>query len=305
MPALRTDAVRVIVPATCANLGPGFDTLGLALEITDALTAMVTDDPGVLVEVAGEGVDDVPRDATNLVVRAMALGFTALGVRPTGFVLRCDNVIPHGRGLGSSAAAIIGGLALARAMVVDGQELLSDGDLLQVALQLESHPDNLAPALFGSFTTAWLNGDAAEWVRHDVHADVHPIIAVPDFQVPTKHARSALPATVSRDEAIFNIGRAALLVHAMTQEPALLLTATEDRLHQEARRAMYPASMALVDSLRADGIAAAISGAGPTVLAFGDAPVLAQVREAAGAQWDVRTSAIAARGAHATPVSRP
>lgn len=305
MPDLRTDAVRVLVPATCANIGPGFDTLGLALDVHDTLTAMATDDPGVLVEVAGHGADDVPRDAGNLVVRAMALGFAAMDVRPTGFVLRCDNVIPHGRGLGSSAAAIIGGLVLARAMVVDGDARMGDADLLQVALRLESHPDNLAPALLGSFTTAWLNAGVAEWVRHEVHPDVQPIIAIPDFQVPTKQARSALAPTVSRDEAVFNIGRAALLVHAMTQEPGLLLTATEDRLHQEPRRAMYPQSMDLVDRLRADGIAAAISGAGPAVLAFGGPAVLDRVRASAGERWDVRRTAIATRGAHTTPVLQP
>jgi len=305
MATLQTDAVRVLVPATCANLGPGFDTLGLALEIRDSLTAMVTEDKGVLVEVEGQGVADVPRDATNLVVRAMALGFAALDVRPAGFVLRCTNVIPHGRGLGSSAAAIIGGLALARALVLDGDQLLTDSDLLQLALQLESHPDNLAPALFGGFTTAWLNAGVGEWVRHEVHPDIHPIIAIPDFQVPTKQARSALTAMVSRDEAIFNIGRSALLVHAMTQDPALLLPATEDRLHQEARRAMYPQSMALVDALRLTGIPAAISGAGPAVLAFGNATVLEQVKGVAGAHWDVSRREIAARGTLVTPVSQP
>jgi hypothetical protein len=133
----RRDAVRVLVPATSANLGPAFDSAGLALELVDELVAMVTDDPGVLVEVSGEGSDDLPRDSSHLVVRAMALGFSALGAAPEGFVLRCTNVIPHGRGLGSSAAAIIGGLMLARALVVEGPHQLSDDDLLQLALLVQ------------------------------------------------------------------------------------------------------------------------------------------------------------------------
>lgn len=301
MAMLRTESVQVKVPATCANLGPGFDTLGLALQTYDSLRAMASADAGVLVEVEGEGVVDVPRDASNLVVRAMALGFTAMNVRPSGFVLRCTNVIPHGRGLGSSAAAIIGGLALARAMVVDGDLLMPNEVLLQVALELESHPDNLAAALYGGFTNAWLEGDGAQSVRHDVHASVIPITAVPAFQVPTSAARSALAPMVSREDASFNISRAALLVHALTSNPALLFAATEDRLHQDARRSVYPDSMHLVDALRAQGLPAVISGAGPTVLVFGSAGDVERVKAAAGERWQVTEQVVARQGVHVSP----
>ena len=303
MASFRAEPVSINVPATCANLGPGFDSLGLALNSYDRLSGVVTQDEGVLVEVEGEGIKDVPRDASNLVVQAMALGFAAMQVRPTGFVLRCTNVIPHGRGLGSSAAAIIGGLALARAMVVEGENILPDPLLLNVALELESHPDNLAAALYGGFTNAWLEDDRAQSVRHDVHASIVPITAVPAFKVPTSKARSALTPTVSRADASFNISRAALLVHALTNDPSLLLPATQDHLHQDARRTVYAESMDLVDVLRAQGLPAVISGAGPTVLVFGADTDLAKVATAAGEQWEVSQREVSRQGVHISPVS--
>lgn len=305
MATFRSDPVQVRVPATCANLGPGFDTLGLALDTYDILSGVASQDEGVLVEVEGEGVTDVPRDASNLVVQSMALGFQAMDVRPEGLVLRCTNVIPHGRGMGSSAAAIIGGLALARAMVVEGTELMPDEVLLQVALALESHPDNLAAALYGGFTNAWLEGDSAQCVRHEVHGSVIPITAVPAFKVPTLHARNALASTVSRADASFNISRAALLVHALTHDPSLLFIGTQDRLHQESRRSVYPDSMALMDALRAEGLPAVISGAGPTVLVFGAAGDSEMVRAAAGDQWQVSERTVARLGVHNSPVMTP
>lgn len=148
--SLRRDPMRVVVPASSANLGPAFDSAGLALEIVDDLVAMITDDDGVLIEVAGEGADDVPLDDSHLVARAMALGFAAMDAHPRGFILRCNNSIPHGRGLGSSAAAIVGGLVLARALVLAGDTLLPDTELLQIARAMESHPDNISAALFGA-----------------------------------------------------------------------------------------------------------------------------------------------------------
>lgn len=296
--AFRTDAVRVLVPATSANLGPAFDSAGLALELVDELVAMVTDDPGVLVEVTGEGSDDLPRDSSHLVVRAMALCFNALGAAPRGFVLRCTNVIPHGRGLGSSAAAIIGGLVLARALVTDGADRLSDDDLLQLALTMESHPDNIAAALFGSFTIAWTtDAGRADAARIDVNPELRAVVAIPAFEVPTKAARAALPAQLAYAQASFNIARSALLVHAMTGEPSLLLEATADRLHQEQRRGMYAPSMELVDSLRAGGIAAAISGAGPTVIALVTADQVDSVLGLIEGDWRAFTLPIRASGA--------
>ena len=297
--AFVRSAVRVRVPASSANLGPGFDSLGLALDIYDEVVAMVSDDAGVLVEVSGEGEGTVALDASHLVAKAMARAFDALGTRPAGFVLRCTNAIPHGRGLGSSAAAIVGGLVLARGLVEGGQDALPDEELLQLALAMEDHPDNIAAALHGGMTIGWLDDlGRARVVRRDVHPDVAAAVAVPSQALLTNDARAALPASVSLDDAVHNLSRSALLVHALTTEPQLLFDATDDRLHQEQRRSMYPLSMELVDALRAQGIAAVISGAGPSVLALGSAEQVAALSEIAGEGWTVHRVAVAAAGAH-------
>lgn len=303
MPSVRRDAVRVLVPASSANLGPAFDSAGLALAIYDELIAMVTDDEGVLVEIAGEGEGQLPLDESHLVVRSMRAAFAEMDVDVPGFILRCANTIPHGRGLGSSAAAIIGGMVLARAMVADGRERLTDSDLLQVALRQESHPDNLAAALLGGFTVAWLEDDGfADAVRMDPHADVHPVVLVPPTELATTRARSLLPAQVPFADASHNVARAALLVHAMTADPRRLMAATSDRLHQQCRSSAYPESVGLVERLRAAGVPAVISGAGPTVLTFADAPQLSLVEESAGPGWRVQPVATDATGARELPV---
>lgn len=272
-PTLRHGAVEVRVPATSANLGPGFDAFGLALGLYDHLTAMVTEDPGVRVVVEGEGAGMLPEDESHLVARAMGAGFAAMGLEMPGVVIRCVNTIPHGRGLGSSAAAIVAGIVLARALVEDGRARLGDTDVLDIATRLEGHPDNVAAALLGGFTTAWLESTAedslhAGAVTRAVHPDVVPIVAIPAVPVPTAEARRILSEQVSRDSAVFNVGRAALLVHAVSEEPGLLMSATEDRLHQAERSSVYPESHRLVVELRSRGIPAVISGAGPTVLAL-------------------------------------
>jgi homoserine kinase len=312
-PSLRTDPVRVQVPATSANLGPGFDSFGLCLGVADDLVAMVTDDPGVLVEVVGEGEATLPRDESNLVVRAMARAFDRLGVTPSGLILRCRNVIPHGRGLGSSAGAIVGGLLLARALVPDGQDLLDDEALLHLAATMEGHPDNVAAALLGGFTVSWVGAavdgatgeyvELARAVRLEPHPGIVPVVAVPDEPVPTATARAVLPEQVPFSAATFNIGRAALLVHALTRDPSLLMVATEDRLHQDARRAVYAASYDVVAALRAEGIPAVISGAGPTVLALASATVAPDVTQVVPAGWIVRSLAVDAVGARVLPVA--
>lgn len=307
MTGLRRDAVRVVVPASSANLGPGFDTAGLALALYDELVAMVTDDEGVLIEVAGEGCEEVPRDETHLVVRAMAATFAWLGTTPAGFILRCANTIPHGRGLGSSAAAIVGGIVLARALVTDGPERMTDSDVLQLALTMEGHPDNLSAALHGGFTVAWLEDDGfGDVVRLEPHPDVHPVVLVPPTEVATVKARALLPETVAFRDAALNVSRAALLVHALTTDPARLMSATEDRLHQSARATAYPDSVALVSRLRAAGVPAVISGAGPSVLAFAaasDGPVIAEFVD--GAAWQVLTLDVALAGAREEPMLPP
>lgn len=299
----RRDAVRIVVPASSANLGPGFDAIGLGLDVWDEYTAMVSDDAGWLIEVEGEGAGDVPLDASHLVARAMALVFASVGVEPRGLVLRCRNAIPHGRGIGSSAAAIVGGLALARALLVDGSDRLSDDDLLQLAMQMESHPDNISASLFGGLTLSWVDdaGHASSVVL-PVHPDVQPVLVIPGEAVPTEAARAALPTHIPMADAVFNISRAAILGHALTQRPDLLVDATLDRLHQEPRRAMYPQSLALVEALQGAGVAAAISGAGPTVLVFATAATVDVVRDLAPETWLVQPTAVAARGAHEVPI---
>ena len=303
MSSLRRDAVRVVVPATSANLGPGFDSAGLALGLHDELVAMVSEDPGVLVEVDGEGAGTVPRDEGNLVAQCMQLAFDWLGVAPAGFVLRCTNRIPQGRGLGSSAAAIVGGLALGRALVDDGAERMTDSDLLQVALTLESHPDNLSAAIFGGFTVAWLEPDGlADCVRLDVHEAVRPVVMVPGGSLATSTARSLLPADVPIGDATANLARYALLVHALTSDPSRLMTATDDRIHQRRRAGVYPESVALVDRLRAQGIPAAISGAGPSVIAFAELSTVDAASAAAGEGWAAAALPVSAHGVRSVPL---
>jgi len=303
MTTMRRDAVRVLVPASSANLGPAFDCAGLALAVYDEYVAMATEDDGVLVEVVGEGQGSVPLDDSHLVVRSMRACFDWLGVAQPGFVLRCANAIPHGRGLGSSAAAIIGGIVLARAMVVDGPQRMSDSDVLQLALREENHPDNLSAALYGGFTVAWLEADGfADCVRLDVHASIRPVVLVPGHEVPTKMARAMLPASVPFADAATNVSRAALLVHAMTTDPGRLMSATEDRLHQDARASVYPDSIWLVRALREVGVPAVISGAGPSVLAFADDQVDSLVRTTAGSLCSVSFVDVAAFGAREVPL---
>ncbi|MFI6133376.1 homoserine kinase [Micromonospora sp. NPDC051141] len=263
--------VRVRVPATSANLGPGFDALGLALGRHDDVTAEVTGG-GVRVVVAGEGAGELPADDRHLVVTAMRAAFDVLGAQPAGLALECVNRIPQARGLGSSSAAIVAGVLAARALVVDGGQRLDDAAALRLAAELEGHPDNVAPCLLGGFTIAWTEPSGARAVSLPVASTVRPTVFVPAERGLTAAARAALPATVPHADAAANAGRAALLVHALTVDPALLLPATVDRIHQEQRAPGMPASARLVAALRAAGVAAVISGAGPTVLALSDVP---------------------------------
>lgn len=305
----RSGPVRVLVPASSANVGPGFDSMGVALAVYDELIAMVTEDEGVLVEVAGEGEADVPRDERHLVVQAMNAAFDAMGVRPRGFVLRCRNAIPHSRGLGSSAAAIIGGMVLARAMFQEAPLDFDDDSLLATATTMESHPDNLAAALHGGFTVAWLGDDGRPGaVRLEPHENVRVVLVVPVDTLPTATAREVLPDTVPFTDARHNLSRSALLVHAVTQRPDLLWEATSDRLHQQARAGVYPDSVALVARLRDAGHAAAISGAGPSVIVLSADPNvrMAIAGALAGEEgWAVHEIPISAVGTRESPLEIP
>jgi homoserine kinase len=269
--AFRAAPVRVRVPATSANLGPGFDSFGLALQLYDDVVVRVAES-GLTVDVAGEGADEVKRDKRNLVVRAVQTTFDLLGGQPRGLELVCANRIPHGRGLGSSAAAIVAGIVAARELVLGGQDKLPDDAMLRLAAQLEGHPDNVAACLLGGFTLAWSQtdelGSFSRAVRLDVHPDVVPVAFVPDTKSSTAKVRKLLPEQVPHHDAAANAARAGLLVEALTRRPDLLLVATQDALHQPYRAPAMPRSAALVERLRADGVPAVISGAGPTVLAF-------------------------------------
>ena len=271
MPRFLSSPVRVRVPATSANLGPGFDALGLALNLHDEVTARVSG-TGIRVRVTGEGAGDLPDDETHLVVRCALATFDRLGGRPPGLEVTCHNRIPQARGLGSSSAAIVAGILAARALVEPAAAAggLDDAGVLRLASEIEGHPDNVAPCLLGGFTIAWLDDFAggARAVRLVPAPEVHPLIFVPEERGLTAHARAALPATVPHADAARNAGRAALLVHALTAAPELLLPATEDRLHQNYRAPGAPATAALVATLREAGIPAVVSGAGPSVLAF-------------------------------------
>jgi homoserine kinase len=257
--------VTVQVPATSANLGPGFDCLGLALDLHDTLTGEAAES-GLVVEVEGEGAGSLPLDETHLVVRAMAAAFAMAGVGPAGLRLECRNAIPQARGLGSSSAAIVGGLALARALLDDGASLLPDTTLLALANRLEGHPDNVAPALFGGFVVCGQDDEDVWAEQAPIAPEVSAVVFVPPDGVSTEAARGLLPTQVPYAEAAANTGRAALLVAALGHAPQRLLRATEDFLHQEYRAPAMPESLALVHDLRADGLAAVVSGAGPTVL---------------------------------------
>ena len=261
--------VRVSVPATSANLGPGFDSLGLALSMRDELEAEVTAS-GLAVEVSGSGEGRVPLDESHLVVRSMRAAFDAMDVRPPGLRLACRNVIPHARGLGSSSAAIVAGVLLARGLVAGGSLLVDDDALFRLAAHLEGHPDNVAPALYGGFVISGREDDFYA-VGSPVDPRVEVVVLVPPTPVATEVARGLLPAEVPHAAAAADAGRTALLVAALAGQPEHLWRATRDYLHQEYRRPAMPDSLALVDALRDDGVAAIVSGAGPTVLAFTDA----------------------------------
>jgi homoserine kinase len=270
--AFVTGPVSVEVPATSANLGPGYDCFGLALDLCDELTGEVRAS-GLEIEVSGAGAEDVPRDEDHLVVRAMRAAFAAMGVEPPGLALRCHNRIPHARGLGSSSAAIVGGIVLARALATEGERLLPDAAALALANRLEGHPDNVAPALLGGFVIAGQSrhdpGGGEVWAEPaPVHPSVSVVAFVPPDGVRTDVARGLLPETVAHADAASNSGRAALLVLALSARPDLLLRATEDYLHQAQREPAMPDSLALVRRLRDAGVPAVISGAGPTVLTF-------------------------------------
>lgn len=319
---LRDDFVAVSVPATSANLGPGFDSLGLALGLHDDVSVHATTGRTSVV-VEGEGAGHVPEGEDNLVVRSLRMGLDRVGAPQVGIRMHCTNRIPHGRGLGSSASAIVAGLALARALVGD-PEVLGADELLEIGTDVEGHPDNVAPAVLGGATVAWSEQGRAGALRLDPPEAFAPVAFVPDFELATSTARATLPAQVDHHDAAYNSSRAALLAALLAGghttpgartagtaarsavgevDPehvhALLMEATRDRLHQEYRRDAMPQSLALVDWLREADLAAVVSGAGPTVLSLEGVPEVV-VAQARAAGWSVHRLPVDPRGVRQT-----
>ena len=298
----KAQMAQVSVPATSANLGPGFDAFGLALDLRDRYAAQVLDEAIFDVDVSGEGADEVKKDKNHLVIKSMLRGFEFMGQKPRGLALRALNVTPHGKGLGSSASAIVGGLALARELVLGGEQLMSLEEMLLLATELEGHPDNVAAAIHGGATVAWMEDiygvKTGRAVSVPVHHDIKAILFIPEHSLSTTKARKLLPETIPHRDAVNNSAHAALLPIALSTRPDLLLTATEDFLHQSYRREAFPHSMELVDTLRAAGHAATISGAGPSVLVLhtGGEGESAAIKEKSGARFVATELAISRSG---------
>ncbi|MGP3954532.1 homoserine kinase [Nonomuraea sp. 3N208] len=284
---MRTVDIRV--PATSANLGPGFDALGLALSLYDEIEAALTDEPGVRITVEGEGAGEVDLGEGHLIVKTMRETFGRMGVpQPDGIRLRCRNRIPHARGLGSSSAAVCAGILAARAL--SGAEF-PDDEVFALATEIEGHPDNVAPCLAGGLTVAWSDHTGSpRMVKLAPDERVRPVALIPSARLATETARGLLPKDVPHKDASFNAGRAALLIAALTQRPerGLLLAATEDRLHQHYRAPAMPASSDLIERLRAVGVPAVVSGAGPTVLAFSTSDTQDLIAPEVGNDWHIQ-----------------
>lgn len=305
------ERVCVRVPASSANLGPGFDAVGLALGLVDRYEVRVLPEAGRLdVLLAGEGAPTLPTDASHLVARQLRVALEACGLGwldGYGLELVCRNEIPMSAGLGSSAAAVVGGLGLGFALVRGGSLTEADLGLVNThAGVAEGHPDNSSASVFGGLTLSWMpSPQVVRTARAALHPDVVPVVLVPvGVRLDTAVARALLGPQVPRPDAVRQAGRSALLVHALTSAPALLLDATEDWLHQEQRRTAYPVTMGAVDTLRALGHAAVVSGAGPTVLCLTTADradvVVAEARSW-GRDWKVLTPGVPATGLEVVP----
>lgn len=315
-------SVEVRVPASSANLGPGFDSIGLALGLWDEYRVSTHEAPGLHIEVCGEGAADVPTDERHLVLATMRHTWSQLEVQPpAGLRIEARNGVPHGRGLGSSATAIVAGVVAAQALSASvwddcppapGDPIDLDLDLAgHLSSVLEGHPDNASASVHGGLTVSWMpdgsghdRGERTVTAHPQVLANVDVVGFVPEVQLATRTARAVLPAVVPLAAAAAGAGRSALLVHALTADPTHLHAATRDWLHQEPRRPSYPATMALVDALREQGHAAFVSGAGPTVLVLTTSDAAADVVadglvDDAGA-WHRITPGIARSGASVT-----
>lgn len=295
------------VPATSANLGPGFDSAGIALGLYDELEICTTE-AGFTAEIEGEGQNYLPTDARHLIIAQIRTRLETLGWHLPGIKLKATNRIPHSRGLGSSAAAHIAAAMAVKALLPPDAGVTNE-DLLQWASEAEGHPDNVAPAVYGGLTFSWkqddASGDSYRAIRMDPHTDITPVVAIPAKPLSTAAARTLLPATVPYAEAVANASRAALLAPAMTCDPELLFAATEDWLHQQYRQPSMPETLGHMTALRAHGHAAVVSGAGPTLCVFaGNSSEtgvvikrLEQRAEKSSQHWDVRILPVDTQGA--------
>ena len=307
MPGLRSalavgTRVSVRVPATSANLGPGYDALGLALAWYDDVSVEVTG-AGLAFDISGEGADTAPRDESHLIIRTLMSTLAELGAGARGLRLTSTNRIPHGRGLGSSAAAICAGVLLAQGLASRAGRHMPASWTLATAARIEGHPDNVAPCLLGGLTVAWTRtGPAALGTATAIPltpvAELCPVAFVPPFASSTHEARRLLPERVTHVDAAFNAARAALLVAALTARPDVLWDATEDRLHQAYRAPAMPESAELVARLRDAGLPAVVSGAGPTVLVLSTSEAMVELaRTMAPDRWQVAAVGVDPGGA--------
>lgn len=262
--------VRVDVPATSANLGPGFDACGLALGFYDTIYVEALPTQSVDIEIIGEGADTLPRDERHLIVKALRAAAEEFDLPEFGLRMKAYNRIPQSRGMGSSASAIVAGVSLAAGLAgLDSTQREIRDAIFQVAARIEGHPDNVAPAVYGGMTVSWKSGQDFRTQIYPVHKDIHAWIFIPNFELSTEEARKALPSTVPYADALTNVSRVALLPAAMANaDNDLLFEATEDTLHQPYRAPLMQASADLMTFLRSQGYASTISGAGSCVLAL-------------------------------------
>ncbi|MDO4792133.1 MAG: homoserine kinase [Buchananella hordeovulneris] len=302
--SIKRATATVEVPATSANLGPGFDSLGLALGLCDRVSVRATVG-ATRVEVRGQGEGTVGAGEDNLVIKAIRVGLEAAGAPQGGLEVVCHNRIPHGRGMGSSSAAVVAGLMLARALTTPAGELnydpavdgpLNDESMLVLATEFEGHPDNAAPAIYGGATVSWVDAEGqGRCVSLPVREDLPLTVLVPGTRLATAKARSVLPQRVDHRDAAFNVARASLLTAGLCGVDVDWLEATSDRLHQDARAGSMPGTVGAVRALRRRGLPAVVSGAGPSVLVFQelDAATRAELER----DWQVLTPGIDMQGA--------
>jgi homoserine kinase len=281
--------LRCRTPATVANLGPGFDSMALGVDLWNETSLDTGAEPAIVVR--GEGSGEVPEDASNLIFRSMTYLSREVGRPLRSFRLESENGIPLERGLGSSATAVVAGLLLADRLLDTG---LGPDRLLEVAIDLEGHPDNVAACLRGGVVIAYLSRDGWRAERFEPDRSLRPVLLIPENErLPTTDARRVLPRDVPLADAAFNAGRSALAVRALTERPDLLGTALEDRLHQARRLPLVPSARAVFEDLRHRGVPVCVAGAGPSLLAFRTDAALPDL----GPGWRVLEVEVVAEGA--------